>query len=136
MGRASERLEQEGVKRLIPLPVSGPFHTSFMRRAALKFSQELDKISFRDPSCKVLTNAFARYASSAEEIKMGLRMQMDHPVLWEDSMRKLLSDGIDLFIEVGPGKVLKGLLRRIDRRALVLGMENPQDLERIEHYCS
>jgi len=67
---------------------------------------------------------------------MALRMQMDHPVLWEDSMRKLLTDGIDLFIEVGPGKVLKGLLRRIDRRALVLGMENPEDLERIEDYCS
>jgi len=63
-------------------------------------------------------------------------MQMDHPVLWEDSMRKLLSDGIDLFIEVGPGKVLRGLLRRIDRRASVLGMENPEDLERIEDYCS
>jgi len=67
---------------------------------------------------------------------MALRMQMDHPVLWEDSMRKLLTDGIDLFIEVGPGNVLKGLLRRIDGRALILGMENPEDLERIEDYCS
>ena len=133
---ASRKLEQEGAKKVIPLRVSGPFHTSFMRHAALKFSQELDKISFSDPCCKVLTNAFARYALSAEEIKKALRMQMDHPVLWEDSMRKLLSDGIDLFIEVGPGKVLRGLLRRIDRRALVLGMENPEDLERIEDYCS
>jgi [acyl-carrier-protein] S-malonyltransferase len=133
---AGERLEQEGAKKVIPLPVSGPFHTSFMNHAALKFSQELDKISFLDPCCKVLTNALARYALSAEEIKMALRMQMDHPVLWEDSMRKLLSDGIDLFIEVGPAKVLRGLLRRIDKRALVLGMENPEDLERIEHYCS
>jgi len=132
----SERLEQEGAKKVIPLSVSGPFHTSFMRRAALKFSQELDKISFRDPSCKVLTNAFARYALSAEEIKRALQMQMDHPILWEDSMRKLLTDGIDLFIEVGPGKVLKGLFRRIDGRALVLGMESPEDLERIEDYGS
>jgi len=133
---ASERLEQEGAKKVIPLSVSGPFHTSFMRRAALKFSQELDKISFRDPSCKVLTNAFARYALSAEEIKRALQMQMDHPILWEDSMRKLLTDGIDLFIEVGPGKVLEGLLRRIDGRTSVLGMENPEDLERIEDYGS
>ena len=107
-----------------------------MRKAALKFSQELDKISFSDPCCKVLPNAFAQYALSAEEIRKALRMQMDHPVLWEDSMRRLLSDGIDLFIEVGPGKVLKGLLRRIDRRTLVLGTANPEDLERIEHYCS
>ncbi len=133
---ASKKLKQEGAKKVISLAVSGPFHTSFMRRAALKFSQELDRISFSNPCCKVLTNAFARYALSAEEIKMALRMQMDHPVLWEDSMRKLLSDGIDLFIEVGPGKVLRGLLRKIDRRALALGMENPEDLERIEDYCS
>ena len=133
---ASKKLKQEGAKKVIPLLVSGPFHTSFMRRAALKFSQELDKISFSDPCCKVLPNAFARYAESAEEIKMALRIQMDHPVLWEDSMRKLLTDGIDLFIEVGPGKVLRGLLRRIDRRARVLGMENPEDLERIEDHCS
>jgi [acyl-carrier-protein] S-malonyltransferase len=132
----SKRLEQEGAKKVIPLSVSGPFHTSFMRDAALKFSQELDKISFSDPCCKVLTNAFACYALSGEEIKSALRMQMDHPILWEDSMRKLLTDGIDLFIEVGPGKVLKGLLRRIDRKALVLGMENPEDLERIEDYGS
>jgi len=107
-----------------------------MRRAALKFTQELDKISFRDPSCKVLTNAFARYALNTEEIKRALQMQMDHPILWEDSMRKLLTEGIDLFIEVGPGEVLKGLLRRIDRRASVLGMENSEDLERIEDYGS
>ena len=132
----SERLEQEGAKKVISLSVSGPFHTSFMRGAALKFSQELDKISFRDPSCKVLTNAFARYALSAKDIKRALRMQMDHPILWEDSMRKLLTEGIDLFIEVGSGKVLKGLLRRIDGRASVLGMENPEDLERIEDYGS
>jgi [acyl-carrier-protein] S-malonyltransferase len=132
---ASERLRQEGVKKIIPLSVSGPFHTSFMRKAALKFSQELDKISFSDPCYKVLTNAFARYALNAEEIKKALRMQMDNPILWEDSMRKLLTDGIDLFIEVGPGRVLRGLLRRIDRRALVLGMENPEDLERIKEYC-
>ncbi len=131
---ASERLEQEGVKKVILLPVSGPFHTSFMRGAAVKFGQELDRISFSDACCKVLPNVLARYALSAEEIKKALRMQMDHPVLWEDSMRKLLSDGIDLFIEVGPGRVLQGLLRRIDRRALVLGMENPEDLERIEDY--
>ncbi|MFQ6066280.1 MAG: ACP S-malonyltransferase [bacterium] len=129
---ASKRLEQKGAKKVIPLLVSGPFHTSFMRHAALKFSQELDRLPFSDPCCRILTNALARYALSAKEIKMALRMQMDHPVLWEDSMRKLLTDGIDLFIEVGPGKVLKGLLRRIDRRALVLGMENPEDLERIK----
>jgi len=133
---AIKKLKQEGAKKVIPLSVSGPFHTSFMRCAALKFSQELDKIFFSDPCYKVLTNAFARYALNAEEIKKGLRMQMDHPILWEDSMRKLLSDGIDLFIEVGPGKVLKGLLRRIDGRALALGMENPEDLERIEQCCS
>jgi len=57
---------------------------------------------------------------------------MDHPVLWEDSMRKLISSGIELFIEVGPGKVLEGLLRRIDRKANVLGAQTPEDIEKIK----
>lgn len=129
--RAIEEFRQKGARRVVPLPVSGAFHTSFMKEAAYQFSQELDKTSFSEPTCPIVTNAFAQYASSGEEVKKALKKQMDHPVLWEDAMRKLISDGVNLFIEVGPGKVLQGLLRRIDRNISVIGAENPEELERI-----
>jgi len=124
-------LNQKGAKKIIPLPVSGAFHSYLMDKAALEFSRELNKVSFSDPRCKIITNAFARYASTAEEVKRALKMQLNHPILWEDCMRKLLADGVDLFVEVGPGKVLQGLMRRIDRRALVLGVERPEDVEKL-----
>jgi [acyl-carrier-protein] S-malonyltransferase len=126
--KAAEQLEQKGARRVILLPVSGAFHTSFMKKAAEKFSQELDKTFFSEPTCPIITNTFAEYATNSEEIKKALKRQIDHPVLWEDAMKKLISEGIDLFIEVGPGKVLQGLLRRINRKMSVLGIENPKDL--------
>lgn len=130
--KATEQLKQKGARRVISLPVSGAFHTSFMRRAAEKFSQELDKTFFSEPTCPVITNTFAEYATNSKEIKKALKRQIDHPVLWEDAMKKLISEDIDLFIEVGPGKVLQGLLRKIDRKASVLGVQTPQDLEKIK----
>lgn len=130
--KATEQLKQKGARRVISLPVSGAFHTSFMRRAAEKFSQELDKTFFSEPTCPVITNTFAEYATNSKEIKKALERQIDHPVLWEDAMKKLISEDIDLFIEVGPGKVLQGLLRKIDRKLSVLGVQTPQDLEKIK----
>ncbi|GAG41583.1 unnamed protein product, partial [marine sediment metagenome] len=127
--KAAEQLKRKGARRVIPLPVSGAFHTSFMRKAAKKFSGELDKTFFSEPTCPVITNAFAEYATNSEKIKKALEKQIDHPVLWEDAMKKLISKGIDLFIEVGPGKVLQGLLRKIDRKVSVLGVQAPEDIE-------
>jgi len=124
-------LSQRGAKRVVFLPVSGPFHSSLMNKAAREFSQELNKLSFSDPYCKIITNVFARYALTADEVKEALRKQLNHPVLWEDCMRRLLQDGVELFIEVGPGKVLQGLMRRIDRKAHVLGVERPEDVEKL-----
>ena len=124
-------LSQRGAKRVVFLPVSGPFHSSLMNKAAREFSQELNKLSFSDPYCKIITNVFACYALTADEVKEALRKQLNHPVLWEDCMRRLLQDGVELFIEVGPGKVLQGLMRRIDRKAHVLGVERPEDVEKL-----
>ena len=129
--KAVEQLKQEGARRVITLPVSGAFHTSFMKKAAEKFSRELDKTVFSEPICPIITNAFAEYATSSKEIMKALKRQIDHPVLWEDAMKKLISEGVDLFIEVGPGKVLQGLLRKIDKRVSVLGVDNPEGIEKI-----
>ena len=128
--KAAGQLRQKGARRVITLPVSGAFHTSFMRKAAEKFSRELDKTAFSEPTCPIITNAFAKYATNSKEIIKALKRQIDHPVLWEDTMKKLISKGIYLFIEVGPGKVLQGLLRKIDRKLPVLGVQTPQDLEK------
>jgi len=130
--KASHHLKEKGAKRVIPLSVSGAFHTPLMEKAALEFSQGLDKIHFSNPTFPIIANVSGKEASTAKEIKKALRKQMDHPVLWEDSMRKLISGGIELFIEVGPGKVLEGLLRRIDRKANILGAGTPEDIERIK----
>lgn len=130
--KASHHLKEKGAKRVIPLSVSGAFHTPLMRKAALEFSRQLDKIHFSNPTCPIITNVSGKEAATGEEIKEALKLQMDHPVLWEDSMRKLISSGIELFIEVGPGKVLEGLLRRIDRKANVLGAQTPEDIEKIK----
>ncbi len=130
--KASHHLKEKGAKRVIPLSVSGAFHTPLMKKAALEFSRQLDKIHFSHPTCPIITNVSGKYAATGEEIKEALKLQMDHPVLWEDSMRRLISSGIELFIEVGPGKVLQGLLRRIDRKANVLGAGTPGDIEKIK----
>jgi len=124
-------LNQKGAKKIISLPVSGPFHSCLMDGIASEFSDELDRVSFSNPRCKIITNAFAHYVSTADEVKKALREQLNHPVLWEDCMRRLLNDGIQLFVEVGPGKVLQGLMRRIDRKARVLGVERPEDVEKL-----
>ncbi|MEA1964747.1 MAG: ACP S-malonyltransferase [Candidatus Aerophobetes bacterium] len=130
--KAAKHLIKEGAKRVIPLPVSGPFHTSLIKEAGDKFSSELNKLNFSIPQCKIITNAFASYVFTPEEAKRALKQQMNHPVLWEDSMKKLILDGIDLFIEVGPGSVLQNLLRRIDKKANTSGVETPSDIERLE----
>ncbi|MEA3485744.1 MAG: ACP S-malonyltransferase [Candidatus Aerophobetes bacterium] len=128
---AIDTLNKKGAKRVIFLPVSGPFHSSLMNETALKFSRELNKVSFSNPHCKIITNAFAYYALTADEVKKALGKQLNHPILWEDCMRKLVQDGVEVFVEVGPGKVLQGLMRRIDRKAQVLGVEKPEDMEKL-----
>lgn len=118
---AVEKLKKEGAKKIILLPVSGAFHSPLMSNAAKKFSLFLEKIPFKNPAFPVLSNATGDYATSASKVKYNLKLQMDHPVLWEKSMRLLISDGFTRFIEVGPGKVLQGLMKRIDRSVEVEG---------------
>lgn len=121
---AMEKLKKLGAKKVVSLPVSGAFHSFLMRNAAKEFSSFLDKFSFNDPALPVVSNATGRYATSANQIKNNLKLQMDHPVLWEKGMRVLLDEGFNTFVEVGPGKVLQGLMRRINRKVAIIGVEN------------
>ena len=110
---AGEKLKALGAKRVIPLAVSAPFHCPLMQPAADKLAAELEKIVIKDASIPFITNVTADYVSSGQEIKKMLVKQVTSPVLWEDLIKKMLADGIDDFVEVGPGSVLTGLIKKI-----------------------
>ncbi len=126
---ASKLASEAGAKRVVALNVSGPFHSSLMKPAAEKFSNELDKVTFNNPSFPIIANVNAQLIFSSEVIKESLKKQMYNPVLWEMSMRKLIELNVETFVEVGPSKVLSSLMKKIDKSVKVLNVENPQTLE-------
>jgi [acyl-carrier-protein] S-malonyltransferase len=111
---AGEKLKQAGAKKIIPLAVSAPFHCPLMQPAADKLKIELDKIEIKDAKIPVMANVTANYSSKGSEIRELLIKQVTSPVLWEESVKKMAQDGITKFIEVGPGKVLSGLIKKIN----------------------
>jgi [acyl-carrier-protein] S-malonyltransferase len=111
--KAAEKLKAAGVKKVIPLAVSAPFHCPLMQPAADKLAAQLDKITFQDAAVPVYANVTAAAVKSAAEIKQLLIKQVTGPVLWEDSVKQLIADGVSSFVEVGPGKVLSGLIKKI-----------------------
>ncbi|MDI6731187.1 MAG: ACP S-malonyltransferase [Candidatus Margulisbacteria bacterium] len=116
---AGEKLKAAGVKKIIPLAVSAPFHCPLMQSAADKLKVELDKIEFRDAQIPVVANVSADYATGAPQIKDLLVKQVTGAVLWEDSVQKMVADGITNFVEVGPGKVLSGLIKKINQEVSI-----------------
>ena len=134
--KAMRSLRQKGATRVVRLPVSGAFHTPLMRGVASKFSQFLDEIDFARPSCPIVANVDAKYKVTGDAVRQALKRQIDHPVLWEESMKKILRKKIDLFLEVGPGRVLRGLIQRIERDTVVLGTERKDDLTAIQQKFS
>ena len=108
--------KKESVEKAIALKVSGGFHSSLMKEAADLFKVELDKVEFSAPQIGVVSNVTADYEKTPDEIKNNLVKQLFSPVRWEESIKRIASSdgGVDTFFEIGPGKILKGLLRRID----------------------
>ncbi|PYZ97984.1 [acyl-carrier-protein] S-malonyltransferase [Alteribacter lacisalsi] len=126
---ASAALKEAGAKRVLPLNVSGPFHSELMKPAAGKMKEKLAELSFQNPEMPVIANVTARPVNDGEEIEQLLYEQIYSPVLWEDTIRTLDSEGVDTFIEAGPGKVLSGLVKKINRRAKVLPVFDEETLE-------
>ena len=129
IGGAIEAAEKRGAKRCIMLDVSGPFHSSLMSGAADKLKVELDRIHPKTAQVPVVSNVDAAAQTSAVKIMGNLLTQVDHRTLWESSVRFMAAGGVGTFYEMGPGKVLKGLLRRIDPALNVVNIESAQDLE-------
>ncbi|OIU72259.1 ACP S-malonyltransferase [Rossellomorea aquimaris] len=125
---ASSRAKDEGAKRVIPLQVSGPFHSELMKPAAEKFVSILDSIEIGHAEVPVIANVTASPVSDAEEIKRLLIEQLYSPVLWEDTVEKLLELGVDTFIEIGSGKVLSGLIKKVNRRVKTYAVQDEASL--------
>ncbi|MCU5394160.1 ACP S-malonyltransferase [Bacillus toyonensis] len=111
---ASQRAKENGAKRAIPLKVSGPFHSSLMKPAAEKFQSVLDEITIQDTNIPVIANVTADVITRGADIQEKLIEQLYSPVLWYPSIETMVKQGVDIFIEIGPGKVLAGLMKSID----------------------
>ncbi len=127
---AMKLAKDSGAKRVIALAVSVPSHCTLMIKASNRLSELLSTIEFRNPDMPVVNNADAMFLSNAEKIKLSLIKQLSRPLLWEDSIRKIVESGIDTFIEVGPGKVLSGLIKRIEPTARLFNVEDTSSLNK------
>ena len=128
--KAGELAREKGAKRVIPLDVSGPFHSVLMEPAAGRLAETLAAVPFKAPDFPVISNVTAQPVTEPETMKKLLIEQLYSPVQWEQSIRFLLEEGVDTFIEAGPGKVLSGLIKKIDRRAAVYSVHNVESLHK------
>jgi len=125
---ACSLLKERGAKRVKILPVSAPFHSSLLKSAGVKLSKELDKIKFNDMIIPVISNVNAQMIKDKYEIKKLLVEQVSSSVLWEDSIRNMIDQGVDTFIEVGPGKSLSAFVKKIDKNVSVYNVEDMESL--------
>lgn len=125
----AERGKEAGAKRVIPLEVSGPFHSSLMQPAAERLSDALATAAFADAAVPVVANVTARPVSAAQDIRRLLAEQVVSPVLWEDSVVWMIGQGVDTFIEIGSGTVLAGLIKKIDKSVAVHSLNSLAAIE-------
>lgn len=127
---ASELLKEFGARRVIPLKVSGPFHTSLLNEASIKLKNEFENIHFNDPKIKIITNVTADFIGNRNEIKDLLINQVKSSVRWSETIEKMLDEGIDTFIEIGPLKTLSSFVREISKeRKATVKIFNVEDLK-------
>lgn len=133
---ACARAQELGARRVIPLEVSGPFHTALLEPASEKLSRELEGIEPGDLTIPVISNVTADYIKDRSEIKELLTKQVMSPVRWEGTIRRFLADGFDTFVEIGPGNVLRGFVRKIDRKVRLLNVEDGKSLRETVEYLT
>ncbi|HOA83778.1 MAG TPA: ACP S-malonyltransferase [Thermodesulfovibrio thiophilus] len=131
VSKASELATQKGAKKVIPLKVSIPSHCLLMKDASKKFEEFLKNFKFNDSSIPVISNVDASAKEKASEIIDALIKQLYSPVRWQDCVKHMSSRGVDIFVEIGPGKVLSGLIRRIEPSVKILNVEHINDAEKI-----
>jgi len=129
--KAAVKLKEAGARRVIPLNVSGPFHSYLLEEAGEKLGRFLENIPVSEPVIPYVANVTAAYVTKAEDVKPLLTRQVSSSVRWQQSVETMLADGVDRFIEIGPGKTLAGFIRKINREATVINIEKFEDLEKL-----
>lgn len=126
--RAMELAKAKGAKRVVPLSVSGPFHSSLLQPASLKLEETLEHVLISRPWVPVVSNCQAEFTDDPLVIKENLVKQVSSAVLWQQSIERLLAVGVTTFVEIGPGKVLSGLIKKIDKEVEVFNIEDIESL--------
>ncbi len=123
---------KNGIKKFVKLNVSAAFHSKFMREAQSKLNIEIDKIKFEEPICSIISNYNASSNSSSLKIIENLKLQMSNRVRWTESILKIEQNGENKILEIGPGKVLSGLIKRISKKLDTISINNINDLEKLK----
>ncbi len=128
--KAGEACKTAGAKRIMPLKVSGPFHSKMLEDAGAKLAKELECVQFRSIEVPYVTNVTADFVTDEAQIKDLLVQQVSSSVRWQQSVERLIAEGADEFVEIGPGHTLSGFMRKINREVKVFHIEKPEDLEK------
>lgn len=129
---AAAKLSEAGAKRCLPLKVSGPFHSEMLSGAGEKLSEVLAETTVNDINIPYITNVTADYVTDPAQVKDLLTKQVSSSVRWQQTMEKMLADGVDTFIEIGPGKTLSGFMKKISKEATVINIEKVEDLAKLD----
>lgn len=132
VSEAAERLKEAGARRVIPLNVSGPFHSCLLSEAGEKLGQFLEHVEVSDPVIPYVANVTAEYVTSKDEVKPLLVKQVSSSVRWQQSVEAMIAGGVDRFVEIGPGKTLAGFVKKISRDVAVVNIEKLDDLEKLK----
>ena len=115
----------------IPLKVAGAFHSALMEPAARGLAEKLDRTPFESPSVPVIANVNCQFYPDAVSIRQCLAEQLTHPVLWQASMERLLEEGVERFVEIGPGRILTGMMKKISRKTPVVSISSAEGLSQV-----
>ena len=128
---AGDRLKEAGARRVVPLNVSGPFHSKMLAGAGDKLGKVLETVKVSRPVIPYVANVTAEYVTDEAEVKPLLMKQVYSSVKWQQSVETMLADGVDTFVEIGPGKTLSGFIKKITKDVTVFNIEKMEDLEKV-----
>ncbi len=131
--KACEMAKDRNAKRVVPLVVGGPFHSPLIQKAATWLAEEMETINFNQTSIPVISNVDAEPATDVNKIKGNLAKQVTSSVLWLDSIKYMIDNGVDTFIEFGPKKVLAGMLKKIDKNVKVISIDTIETFELVKN---
>ena len=131
VAKASESLKEAGVKRIVPLKVSGPFHSKMLTGAGEKLGEVLKDVQLSPVQIPYTTNVTAEYVTDSSQIKELLVAQVSSSVRWQQCVETMIADGVDTFVEIGPGKTLAGFMRKISRNVTTLNVQTLEDFEKV-----